>query len=105
METYLSLDSFGRIIQIKILLLFTLLPVRIQSREITSCEVSADAFKELTIIVDNGADKLVLLEHGEELQSFGLTQDVAALQAVDPCHQVVHLDACPVVRQLPPSWK
>lgn len=58
--------------------------------------------KRLTVVVDDGSHQLVFLQHGEKLQGFGLTEDVAALQTVDPGHQVVHLDPGPVVRQLPP---
>lgn len=57
----------------------------------------------LTIIVYDGPYQLVLLQHWEMFQGFGLSQDVATLQAVDPSHQVIHLYSCPVVRQLPPS--
>lgn len=51
----------------------------------------------LTVIVDNGAHQLVLLQHGEEFQGLGLAKHVAALQALDPSHKVIHLDARPVV--------
>lgn len=56
----------------------------------------------LTIVVDDGSDQLVLLQHGEKLQGFALAQDVAALQALSSSHQVVHLYTGPVIRQLPP---
>ena len=52
----------------------------------------------LTVVVDDGSHQLILLQHGKELQSFGLAQDVAALQALRASHQVIHLDPGPVVR-------
>lgn len=70
-----------------------------------SAAVNRTQDDELTVVVHDGADQPVLLQHGEELQGLRLAEDVAALQALDPCHQVIHLDPCPVVRQLPPSGR
>ncbi len=56
----------------------------------------------LTIIVDNGSHEFVFLQHREELQCFALAQDVAALQTLGSGNQVVHFNAGPVIRQLPP---
>lgn len=55
-----------------------------------------------TVIVDDGAYQLVLLQHGEVLQGSGFAEDVTALQAITSCNQIVQLDSHPVIRQLPP---
>lgn len=75
-----------------------------KSKKFLRNEKQSKAEPRLTIVVDDGSHQLVLFQHGEKLQGLGLTEDVAALQALGPSHQVVHLDPCPVVRQLPPSW-
>lgn len=51
-----------------------------------------------TIIVDNGSDQLVLLEHGEMLKGSGFAEDITALQAMTSCNQIIHLDSHPVIR-------
>lgn len=60
------------------------------------------AERQRTIVVDNGSHQLVLAQHGEQLQGPGLGEDIAALQALAACHQVIQLYPNPVVRQLPP---
>lgn len=57
----------------------------------------------LAIIVDDSAAQLVLLEHGEQFEGILLGEVVRAFHIAIAGHQIVGLDAHPVVRNLPPS--
>ena len=55
-----------------------------------------------TVVVDESANKVGLLEHGEGINSLALGQKVGALDALGTSQEIVELGACPVVRNLPP---
>ena len=57
----------------------------------------------VTIIVDDGTEEFVPFEHGEELEGRLLGQVVRGLDGLTPGHDVVHFDAEPEIRHLPPT--
>lgn len=59
--------------------------------------------KPRTIVVNQCADKSVLLQHGECLEGLTLAHQVGGLHVLLSGEQVVHLTAHPVVGYLPIS--
>lgn len=55
-----------------------------------------------TVVVDEGANQVGLLEHGEGFQSFALGKKVRALNALASSQEIIELGSRPVVRGLPP---
>ena len=56
----------------------------------------------VTVIVDEGADEFIRLEHRKQLKRLRLGQNVAGFEQLAAGHQVIALDTGVVVRQQPP---
>jgi len=66
-----------------------------------SCYIVDREGLDSTIVVDDGTDEAIALEHGEGLEGLALAHDVGAFHVLFAGEYVVELTPSPIVRDLP----